>query len=84
MYAYTKIFSFGIPGFGSILNLNKALGLVGNAPLFQVKKMRHARVLCKKYPIWFFKMAAGVFIYFEDVMMEMIENYFKSDMARKK
>jgi len=76
MHAYTKIFSFGIPGLGCILNLNKALGLVGNAPLFQMKKKRRAGVLFKKYPLWFFKMRAGVFIYFEDVMMKMIENYF--------
>jgi len=64
--------------------LNKALGLVGNAPLFQVKKKRRAGVLWKKYPIWFFKMAAGVFIYFEDVILKVAKDGFSGQGARKK
>jgi len=41
-----------------------------------MQNKRRATVPMKKYTLWFFKMGGGVFIYFEKVIMKMVENYF--------
>jgi hypothetical protein len=48
-----------------------------------MQNKRRATVPIKKYTLWFFKIAAGVFIYFEEVLMKIIKNYFKCDAVRK-
>ena len=48
-----------------------------------MQRKRRATVLMKKYTLWFFKMGAGVFVYFKKIIMKIIENYLSSDAAVK-
>ena len=76
MHTLKLILLFRVTGLYRVMDLDEAYRLIGNAPLFQVQKNSNIPVAMNKWTDWFFKMGDGVFIYFEDVIMKIVENYF--------
>ena len=76
MHTLKLILLLRVPRLLRVMDLDEAYSLIGNAPLFQVQENSNMPVAMNKWTGWFFKMGAGVFIYFKKIIMKIIEDYF--------